>query len=83
MMRSRLFCTWRRLAARGGLAVGVGVGDQAQGDRGLAAVDVEELRGGLEVGAPQSAAVAVRQAVPDPGQVGLTHSAAAVGASGS
>jgi hypothetical protein len=66
-----------------GLAVCLGAGDQPQVDRGLAAVGVGELRGGLEVGAGQAgvgvgavllrrpAAVAVGQAVPDPGQVVL------------
>src|SRR5690348_17598945 len=37
-----------------GLSVCLGAGDQAQVDRGLAAVGVEELRGGLEVGAGQA-----------------------------
>jgi hypothetical protein len=71
------------IGGQAGLAVGVGAGDQAQVDRGLAAVGVEEFRSGLEVGAGQAgvgvvavllgrpAAVAVGQAVPDPGQVVL------------
>jgi hypothetical protein len=71
------------IGGQAGLAVGVGAGDQAQVDRGLAAVGVEEFRGGLEVGAGRAgvgagavllgrpAAVAVGQAVPDPGQVVL------------
>ena len=36
------------------LAVGVGVGDESPVGVGLAAVDVEELGGGLEVGAGQA-----------------------------
>ena len=71
------------IGGEAGLAVRVGAGEQAQVDSGLAAVGVEEFRGGLEVGAGQagvgvgavllgrSAAVAARQAVPDPGQVVL------------
>ncbi len=71
------------IGGQAGLAVGVGAGDQAQVDRGLAAVGVEEFRGGLEVGAGQAgvgvgavllgrpAAVAVGQVVPDPGQLVL------------
>jgi hypothetical protein len=43
-----------------GLAVCLGAGDQAQVDDGLAAVGVEELRCGLEVGAGE-AGVGVRE----------------------
>jgi hypothetical protein len=42
------------IGGQAGLAVGVGAGDQAQVDRGLAAVGVEEFRSGLEVGAGQA-----------------------------
>ena len=43
------------LAEAGGQAgLAAGAGDQAQVDRGLAAVGVEEFRGGLEVGAGQA-----------------------------
>ncbi len=63
------------------LAVGVGAGDQPPIGVGLVAVDVEELGGGLEVGACEAgigvravllwwpSAVAVGQAVADPGKV--------------
>lgn len=65
------------------LAVRLGAGDEPPVAVGLAAVDVEELRGGLEVGAGQAGvgmravllgrppAVAVRQAVADAGEVVL------------
>jgi hypothetical protein len=52
-MRSRLCCTWRRFAATGP-AVCLGAGDQAQVGDGLAAVDVEEIRCGLEVRAGEA-----------------------------
>src|ERR1700722_10163163 len=42
------------IGGQAGLAVRVGAGDQAQVDCGLAAVGVEEFRGGLELGAGQA-----------------------------
>jgi hypothetical protein len=65
------------------LAVGVGAGDKPPVDGGLVAVDVEELRGGLEVGTGEAGvgmravllgwppAIAVGQAVTDAGEVML------------
>ena len=83
MMRSQAGLDLAEVGGQAGLAVGLGAGDELQVGGGLAAVDVEELGRGLEVGAGQAgvgvgavllgwpAAVAVGQAVPDPGQVVL------------
>ena len=54
MSRLRLSWTWRWLSARRNLAVGFGGGDELPGLVALAAVDVEERWGGLEVGAGEA-----------------------------
>jgi len=52
------------IGGEAGLAVRVGAGDQAQVDRGLAAVGVEEFRGGLELGAGSSSRSVPRSLLP-------------------
>ena len=83
MMWSRLSWTWRRLSARRNWPLASARAMSLRLAVGLAAVDVEELRGGLEVGAGEAGvgvravllgrptAVAVGQAVADPGEVVL------------